>query len=103
MQRMPPNSTVEMVVPENGEEMFVISGRFTKFTKSCIEVDSYLCLFFSSGDVSDSLGCHVQHSWTRRPVSENVTRVAGPNGCFLWFKVGHLSSPEVGVNIVGQK
>ncbi len=92
MEKWAAGSVVEMTIPENGEEMFVVQGNTTSsyfITKPQTTL---------SGDVQDQLGHHNQHTWTRNPVAGKVlTRTAGPNGCVLWFKSGHLASPEIGV------
>lgn len=74
-ERWPPKSSGAIEVPKHGEEVFVVEG-----------------------SMSDDLGEHRLWSWARNSVAGQVLqREAGPEGCLLYIKSGHLASPEVGV------
>jgi len=77
-----PHLTGSVRVPSAGEEVFVVEGSFV-----------------------DELGEHRAWSWSRNPMKEGEEegqglryRKAGPEGCLLYVKSGHLLSPEVGVS-----
>lgn len=74
-ERWEPGASGSMRVPANGEEIFVMEGSF-----------------------SDDLGEHRTWSWSRyAEEGASRTRTAGPSGCLLYVKSGHLKSPEVGI------
>ena len=67
----------QAVVPENGEELFVLAG-----------------------SLRDELGSYPTHAWVRNPpgfAGRMFARESGLEGCTVWGKTGHLNSPEVGV------
>mmetsp|Transcript_92176 Transcript_92176/g.284875 ORF Transcript_92176/g.284875 Transcript_92176/m.284875 type:complete len:327 (+) Transcript_92176:2-982(+) len=54
-------------------------------------------LFVMEGSFTDELGEHRTWSWTREAsAGEQRHRTAGPAGCLMYVKSGHLESPEVG-------
>lgn len=54
--------------------------------------------FVVEGSFADELGEHRTWSWTREAVAGlHRHRTAGPTGCLMYVKSGHLESPEVGV------
>jgi len=66
--------TAASLVPANGQEVFVVDGSF-----------------------EDELGEHDRWAWARyAETGKRLMWTAGPQGCLLWIKQGHLHSPEVG-------
>ncbi|MSP00746.1 MAG: cupin [Acetobacteraceae bacterium] len=65
------NAAVHLV-PGNGAELLVLKG-------SCVE----------NGETFAPL------SWLRLPPGATLNAVAGPNGCDLWIKTGHLGLPAI--------
>ena len=71
-----PDVEVEIEIPKNGKEIFVIEGSYATW----------------ENDV------HSKHSWARYVDDGDVINViSGKNGCFVYIKEGHLNSPEVGI------
>jgi hypothetical protein len=62
-------SAIDLPLPDGGE-FFVTSGRFREGEET-----------------------FVVHSWLRLPAGAHLLARAGPDGCRLWTKVGHLAHP----------
>lgn len=74
-ERWEPSACGAVELPPLGREVFVVEGGFV-----------------------DELGEHRAWSWARNAAGGVAgVRVAGPRGCLLYVKSGHLQSPEVGV------
>ena len=67
LERWTPGASVELNLPGGGE-FLVLDGGFE--------------------DRGDSL---VSQSWLRLPAGERLMATAGPAGCKLWIKTGHLA------------
>lgn len=69
LERWAPDTTIELDLPGGGE-FFVLEGSFAE-----------------GGEDFRS------QSWLRLPVQARLRAVAGPQGCRLWVKTGHLAQP----------
>jgi len=72
LERWPPGQRVEEALP-GGMEAFVLAGGFR--------------------EGSEEFGLH---GWLRLPAGEALDATAGPEGCELWVKVGHLGGSLAG-------
>jgi len=71
LERWRPNARVALAVP-GGIEVLVLAGAF------------------------DEGGEHFEtHSWLRLPAGATLDATAGPEGCTVWVKTGHLAHPIV--------
>lgn len=69
MFRIAPGTTVQWETSQGGEEIFLISGRF-----------------------SDKHGHYESQTWIRRP-HPTSSHITSEEGCVLWYKRGHLPPP----------
>ena len=67
LERWAPRAKIELDLPGGGE-FLVLEGGFDERGES-----------------------FVPHSWLRLPVGDRLHAIAGPNGCKLWVKTGHLA------------
>eukprot|EP00299_Pterocystis_sp_00344_P017257 c8653_g1_i1.p1 GENE.c8653_g1_i1~~c8653_g1_i1.p1 ORF type:complete len:229 (+),score=46.75 c8653_g1_i1:314-1000(+) len=75
VEKWAPNTEITHQIPAHGEELFVLSG-----------------------DLFEGEDALPQYSWLRSPnPGAVVQRRSGAQGALIWFKSGHLDSPEVGV------
>ena len=67
LERWAPRAKIELDLPGGGE-FLVLEGGFDERGES-----------------------FAPHSWLRLPVGDRLHAIAGPNGCKLWVKTGHLA------------
>ncbi len=70
LERWEPNAQVELAVP-GGLELLVLQGDFA--------------------EGGESFG---PQSWLRLPAGSKLATAAGPDGCQLWVKIGHLARAQ---------
>jgi hypothetical protein len=68
LERWSPGAAVEVPLP-GGMELLVLEGGFAE-----------------GGEVFEA------HSWLRLPAGVTLRAVAGPQGCRVWVKAGHLAN-----------
>ena len=70
LERWPAQSRIELSLPGGGE-FLVLDGAFHE-----------------AGETFDT------QSWLRMPVGAQLEATAGPRGCLVWVKTGHLAHPQ---------
>lgn len=53
--------------------------------------------FVLDGGFHDGIEAFAPQSWLRLPAASTLTATAGPNGCSLWVKTGHLGQASIAV------
>jgi hypothetical protein len=62
-------------------------------TEIALPVPSGIELLVLEGSFSERAETFVAQSWLRLPAGDVLTAKAGPSGCRLWVKSGHLAEP----------
>jgi anti-sigma factor ChrR (cupin superfamily) len=93
-ERDPLRAGVEvMPLHRDGYEVVALE-RWRAGTRVALEAPAGLELVVLDGDFSDASDCFRYQSWLRLPARSVVRAQAGPQGCRVWIKRGHLTREQ---------
>lgn len=93
-QRDPARAGVEVMPLYRDEREVVALERWYAGTQVCLQSPAGLELVVLDGDFTEASDVFRYQSWLRLPPSSVVRAQAGPQGCRVWIKTGHLAHAQ---------
>lgn len=93
-QRDPLRAGVEVMPLYQDEHEVVALERWRAGTKVLLRSPAGLELVVLDGNFTDGSDSFRYQSWLRLPPGSLVRAEAGPQGCCVWIKTGHLARPQ---------